>query len=126
LHKKFLKFALQSLHFTEPAPPYARQYSLLQTYSVKERPAIAGLLSLNYLLVGNIDCPYLLGCINLNVSARNLRTMFPFLDRAVRINYPRNEPLLRALRMFDSRPSSIRFSWGAKRDMLRQTHRKYF
>jgi len=57
----------------------------------------AGLLFLNDLLVGNIDCPSLLGCINFNDPARNLRTMVPFLDRAVRTNYARNEPLLRAL-----------------------------
>jgi len=90
LQKKFLKFALQSLHFTEPAPPC----SLLHTCSLKDRRETAGLLILNDLLVGNIDCPFLLGCINFNVPARNLRTMVPFLDRAVRTNYVRNEPLL--------------------------------
>jgi len=57
LQKKFLKFALQSLHFTEPAPPC----SLLHTCSLKDRRETAGLLILNDLLVGNIDCPFLLG-----------------------------------------------------------------
>jgi len=112
LQKKFLKFALQSLDFTEPAPPYDSQCSLLHTCSLKDRRATAGLLFLNDLLIGNIDCPCLLGCINFNVPARNLRTMVPFLDRAVRNNYARNEPLLRALKLFNSLPSSIRFSWG--------------
>jgi len=110
LQKKFLKFALQSLHFTEPAPPYDSQCSLIHTCSLKDRRATAGLLILNDLLVGNIDCPCLLGCINFNVPARNLRTMVPFLDHAVRTNYARNEPLLRALRLFNSLPSRIRFS----------------
>jgi len=117
---------LQSLHFTEPAPPYDSQSSLLHTCSLKDRRATAGLLFLNDQLVGNIDCPCLLGCINFNVPASNLRTMVPFLDRAVGTNYARNEPLLRALRLFNSLPSSIRFSWGANKDMLRQTHREYF
>jgi len=75
LQKKFLKFALQSLHFTEPAPPYVSQCSLLHTCSLKDRLATAGLLFLNDLLIGNIDCSCLLGCINFNVPARNLRTM---------------------------------------------------
>jgi len=61
LQKKFLKCALQSLYFTEPAPPYASQCSLLHTCSLKDRRVIAGLLFLNDLLVGNIDCPCLLG-----------------------------------------------------------------
>jgi len=52
--------------------------------------------------------------------------MIPFLDRAVRTNYAHNEPLLRALRLFNSLPSSIRFSWRANKDMLRQTLREYF
>jgi len=84
LPKKFLKFGLQSLHFTEPALPYGSQCFLLHTGSLKERRAIAGLLFLNYLLVGDMDCPYLLGCLNFNVPARNFRTMVPFLDRGVR------------------------------------------
>jgi len=75
LEKNFLKFALQTLHFTEPAPPYGSQCSLLHTYSLRDRRAIAGLLFLNDFLVGNMDCPCLLGCINFNVPARNLRTM---------------------------------------------------
>jgi len=99
---------------------------LLHTCSLKDRRATAGLLFLNDLLVGNIDCPCLLGCINFNVRARNLRTMVPFLDRAIRTIYARNEPLLRALKLFNSLPSSIRFSWWAKKDMLRQTLREYF
>jgi len=99
LQKKFLKFALQSLHFTEQAPPYDSQGSLLHTCSLKDRRATAGLLFLNDLLVGNIDCPCQLGCINFNVPARNLRNMVPFLDRAIRTNYARNEPLLGALRI---------------------------
>jgi len=35
-------------------------------------------------------------------------------------------PLLRALRLFNSLPSSIRFSWGANKYMPRQTLREYF
>jgi len=50
-------FALQSLHFTDPASPYASQCSLLHTFSLKYRRAIAGLLFLNDLLVGNISFP---------------------------------------------------------------------
>jgi len=121
-----MKFALHSLHFTKPASPCDSQCSLLHTCSLKDRRANAGLLFLNDLLVGNIKYPCLLGCINFNVPARNLPTMVPFLDRAVRTNYARNEPLLRALRLLNSLPSSIRFSWGAKKDMLRQTLREYF
>jgi len=56
LQKKFLKFALQSLHFTELAPPYDSQCSLLHTCSLKDRSATAGLLFLNDTLVGNIVC----------------------------------------------------------------------
>jgi len=62
------------------------QCSWLQTCSLRDFRAIAGLLFLNDLLVGNIYCPCLLGCINFNVPAKNLRTMVPFLDRAVRTN----------------------------------------
>jgi len=58
--KKFLKFSLQSLHFTEPAPHYDSQCFLLYTCSLKDRRATAGLLFLNDLLVGNIDYPCLL------------------------------------------------------------------
>jgi len=112
LQKKFLKFVLQSLHFTEPAPPYDSNGTLLHTCSLMDRRATAGLLFPNDLLVGNIDCPSLLGCISFNVPAR---TVDSFLDRAVRTNYARNEPLLRALRLFTSLPSSIRFSWGPRK-----------
>jgi len=41
LQKKVLKFALQSLHFTEPAPPYDSQCSLLHNCSLKDRRATA-------------------------------------------------------------------------------------
>jgi len=51
LQKKFSKFAWQSLHFTEPAPPYDNQCSLLHTCSLKDRRATAGLLFLNDLIV---------------------------------------------------------------------------
>jgi len=85
------------LHFTEPAPSYDSQCSLPHTCSLEDRRATAGLPFLNDMLVGNIDCPCLLGCIHFNVPARNLRTIVPFLNRAVRTNYARNEPLLSIL-----------------------------
>jgi len=67
-----LKFALQSLHFTEPAPSYDSQCSLHHTSSLKDRRATA-----------------------------------------------RNEPLLKAHRLFNSLPSSIRFSEKKNKKLLK-------
>lgn len=102
LQRKFIKFALLSLNYSEPIPPYISRCRLIHLETLSNRRAKSSVLFLYKLVAGVIDCPLLLSRIGFNVPIRNLRFFEVFNVPLHRSNYSCNEPIVRSLREFNS------------------------
>lgn len=102
LQRKFIKFALLPLNYSDPLPHYISRCRLIHLETLSNRRAKSSVLFLYKLINGVIDCPLLLNKIGFNVPIRNLRYFEAFNVPLHRNNYSCNEPIVRSLREFNS------------------------
>lgn len=110
IQKIFIRFALNSIHFSDPIPPYCGRCLLLSLKPLSTRRDICNITFLHGLLSGFIDCSELLALVQINAPSRTLRNYHPFHLDTHSTNYVRNEPLRKSMRLFNSICSSIDFT----------------
>lgn len=98
LQKKFVKFCLNSLNFTEPVPSYESRCKLIHLPLLYKRRIFQSILFVYKIIYGLIDCPYILNLISFNAPTRRLRNTEFFYVPYHRTNYAMNEPIIRTLR----------------------------
>lgn len=100
VQRRFIRFALRGLGWADPhnLPPYEDRLKLIRLQPLNKRRDVADILFVHQLLVGNIDCPSLLGMLSFNVNHRSLRSIPTFRLDNHRTDYGQNEPLTRMLR----------------------------
>lgn len=101
VQKKFIKFALVSLHFNQPMPTYESRCRLIRLPLLYKRRSLQSIMFIYKIICGFIDSPYLLNLISFNVPSRRLRHFEFFHLPCHRTNYCMNEPILRTLREFN-------------------------
>ena len=91
IQKKFLRFALRGLPWTDPLrlPGYINRLRLLNMPTLQRHRDYLRLSFLVNLLNGKIDCPGLLAKLNLRINSRNLRSVEFFSINSYRTNYGR-------------------------------------
>lgn len=111
VQKSFLKFALRSLNFTDPIPSYESRCMLISLKTLESRRVIASIMFLHGITSGSIDCPELLSFIRFNVPCRRLRHFDTFNIEMHSTNYASNEPIVRAMKHFNSICNNIDLSF---------------
>lgn len=101
LQKKFIKFALFSVHYCSPFPSYEARCRLIHLETLSNRRSKSSILFLYKLICGLIDCPALLSCIGFNTPIRYLRHNEFFNIPTHRNNYSVFEPILRSLKEYN-------------------------
>ena len=96
IQKRFLLFALRSLHWADPLrlPSYEDRLRLLSMPTLQKHRDYLRLSFITNLLNGDIDCPGLLAKLFLRINSRNLRSTEFFLIKSYRTNYGRFSPLI--------------------------------
>lgn len=112
LQKKFIKFALSDLAFSDPIPSYEARCRLIHLDTLSNRRSKFSILFLYKIICGLIDSSVLLGCISFNTPVRCLRHHEYFNIPTTRSNYAANEPILRAMREYNSITCDIDFSYS--------------
>lgn len=112
LQKKFLKFALSAIQFSDPLPPYHSRCMLINIQSLETRRMIQAVMFIYDIVCGNIDCPALLELIHFIIPGRLLRHVDLFYIGLHRTNYALNEPIIRTLNLYNkiNVNSSVDFS----------------
>lgn len=110
IQKSFIKFALNSFHFSEPIPSYFSKCLLISLKTLSSRRDICSLTFLQGIISGVIDCSELLTFVQINAPSRTLRYYYPFHLDTHSTNYVRNEPLRKSMRLFNSICASIDFT----------------
>lgn len=107
IQKKFIKFALSFLNFSSPInsnfiPSYADKCELIAMKTLEVRRNILSINFLHGIIWGFVDCQDLLHIIKINVPSRTLRNSVKFFHIDLhRTDYAMNEPLTKALRLFN-------------------------
>lgn len=112
LQKKILKFALNDIAFSDPIPSYQARCRLIHLDILSNRRSKFSILFLYKIICGLIDSSVLLGCINFNTPVRCLRHHEYFNIPTTRSKYAANEPILRAMREYNSITCDIDFSYS--------------
>lgn len=99
---KFIKFALQNINYHDPMPSYANRCNLIHLQTLESRRMNSSLLFIHGLISGSIDCPLLLSFIKLRVPVYALRYHEYFFVKSHRTEYGKNEPIDRALILYNS------------------------
>ena len=91
IQKRFLRFALGDLPWTDPLrlPPYTNRLRLLNMPTLQRHRDYLRLSFLVNLINGKIDCPGLLAKLNIRINSRNLRSTEFFSLNNYHTNYGR-------------------------------------
>lgn len=107
IQKKFIKFALSFLNFSTPVhssriPSYPDKCLLIGMKTLEVRRNVLSINFLHGIIWGFVDCQDLLEVIKINVPSRRLRNNVKFFHIDLhRTDYALNEPLTKALRLFN-------------------------
>ncbi|XP_075163333.1 uncharacterized protein LOC142235966 [Haematobia irritans] len=107
LQKKFVKFCLSSLNFTEPIPLYEHRCKLIHLPTLKDRRLLQCILFLYKVICGTLDCPYILSKIGFHVPSRRLRNFEVFHVPCHRTSYAMNKPITRFLTEYHYKLSEL-------------------
>lgn len=114
IQKQFLEYAFrrQPRNNADPfiLPPYNERCNLIHLQSLSTRRQIAQKMFIFDILSSKIDSPELLQTCNFNTSRRRLRRQ-PLLEiQTCKNNYTHNEPIIRAMRTFNSTNDTFDFN----------------
>lgn len=101
IQKKFLLYALRRMNFNDHLPSYLTRCDLIDIQSLVIRREHSGVFFIYDLLLGFIDAPVLLSCLNMNAAAFQLRSHVFFRPSFHRTNYGNSEALERMSRSFN-------------------------
>lgn len=108
IQMKFIKYALSFLNFSLSVPSisiptYADKCALISMKTLEIRRNIFSLHFLHGIISGSIDCPDLLHAIKIYVPPRSLRNNANFFHIDLhRTDYAMNEPLSKAMKLFNN------------------------
>lgn len=103
IQAKFIRYALRFLPWSNPdeLPPYENRCRLLELDTLEKRRKMMIAVFAGKIITANIDAPFILSRINLNVVPRPLRTRnFLRLDFQ-RTDYAQHEPIRRMCEVFN-------------------------
>ena len=83
-------------------PSYESRCMLISLKTLESRRVIASIIFLHGITSGSVDCPELLSFIRFNVPSRILRHFETFNIEMHSTNYASNEPIVRAMKNFNS------------------------
>ena len=95
IQSKFIKYALRFLPWQNPneLPPYEARCRLLGMDTLEKRRKMQKTVFIGKVLLGDIDAPWILAKINLNVQPRTLRQRNFVRIQQHRADYAQNEPI---------------------------------
>lgn len=116
IQKRFINFALKHIRFQDPLPSY-EQRSLLIGLETLEMRRNVNLMSFIFDVINsNIDCPDILSKIFFNTPCRNLRHNNQFFIHIHRSDFALNNPITRALRLFNNLPPEITVEFNISKE----------
>ena len=83
-------------------PPYLDRLKLLNMHSLAMRRTVAGVSFIHQTLAGNINSPFILSRLKLNVNHHSLRNVGFFFLPTCRTDYSKYEPISRMIRDVNS------------------------
>ena len=100
VQRRFVKFALRGFNWSDRyhLPPYLERLSLLNMNSLAMRRKVARISFVHQTLAGNINSPFILSRLKLNVNARSLRNVELLHLSTCRTDYSKYEPINRMIR----------------------------
>lgn len=104
IQRKFIRFALRHLRWRDPLslPSYGSRCKLIDLELLEARRNVAKACFVGDLLQSNIDCPFLLSRLDINIRTRNLRSNMFLINSLSRTNYGLNEPIRSMCTTFNS------------------------
>lgn len=126
VQRRFLRFALRRLPWRNPfrLPSYESRCRLIELETLHARRNIDRALFVADTLQGRIDCPAILGAIDLNVRPRALRNSSMLRLPFQRTNYGQNTALVGVQRAFN-RVASV-FDFNLSRETIRRNFSVFF
>lgn len=115
IQRKFIKFALHNIHFTQPEPSYEDKCRLIGLKTLENRRKYLSQVFLYKIICGFVDCSELLDLINFHVPPRILRNHNLFVIPFHRTNYSMFEPLSRVLNEYNRISDNLDFSDSLKK-----------
>ena len=103
VQKQFLLFALRHLNWSTRfnLPPYQARLKLIDMNSLVDRRRMLCSMFIFKLLIGKIDCPFLLGKIAIMVPSRCSRCIVPLSLSRCRTNYEAFDPFQILCKIFN-------------------------
>ena len=100
VQRRFVRFALRGLNWSDRfhLPPYLDRLTFLNMNSLAMRRKVAGVSFVHQTLAGNINSPFILSRLKLNVNARSLRNVDFLHLSTCRTDYGKYEPINRMIR----------------------------
>ncbi|KXJ82388.1 hypothetical protein RP20_CCG014064 [Aedes albopictus] len=126
VQRKFVRFALRHLRWRNPIvlPSYVSRCQLINLEPLSARRNVAKACFVGDLLQANIDCPALLGMLQINTRRRSLRS-HPFLNLPpARTNYSQHEPIRDMSRLFNT--CYFVFDFNVSRDVNKRSFKRVF
>lgn len=117
VQRKFTRFALR--HLSREPRDYASRCSLLKLDSLTVRRDLAKATFVSDLLRSDINCPQLIGQLNINIRRRTLRSHVFLALPFARTNYAFNEPLSSMCRVLNRCYSSFDFNYSRPTQKLK-------
>lgn len=126
VQRRFLRFALRRLPWRNPfrLPSYEDRCRLIHLETLEARRNIARALFVADTLQGRVDCPAILGAVDLNVRPRALRNSSMLRLPFQRTNYGQNSALIGIQRVFN-RVASV-FDFNLSRETIRRNFSVFF
>lgn len=102
VQRKFIKYCAYRLNMNDRLDEVS---SVLNIHPLATRRRVNDLCFIHKLINGKIDCPYLLGLINLKIPTRSLRYNEVFSVPFHRTSYAAHAPISRSLACLNSEPN---------------------
>lgn len=126
VQRRFLRYALRRLPWRDPfrLPSYNNRCQLIDLETLQVRRNIARAMFVADVLQGRVDCPAILGLINLNARPRILRNNSMLRLPFRRTNYAQNSAIIGVQRVFN-RVASV-FDFNLSRQTIRRNFSVFF